>query len=1049
MPKVDKELNDLKMLLAGLPAEFANIFAPKVRKEINKLVDIRTKYLKNYITETMLRTISAKDNMHRMLTPISFDSITNAIDSVEDYVPTRRLDLSNIRDKQAAYDGLSAGMVLTGAFANAVKVIAYLSRTGVSPELAKYLGEYESIRTRKKELLAHFRLEEVLDEINELNKLIEGEYSQKEKVKRLITAPKSENTPLLNMASRFNLNGTAFTKLEYWDSEHNYKVSEVFDALINAAIDNLKLGHLSDARINVVSGSTVVGLLSVGVPMNTIVQMMYQPIFDPLFSGKINRLDIWLAKLKENEKVKKALENYESQDLQDSDLLMGLEFKKALGRQATLDDILKSPELLASQIQALTVFEKGNRIGEDIRNLADFMNIIRELDVFVEDIDQQRANFNSKIGQVIEDGGNPVLITKSNFSLWIPNLFSSNPHLHEAFKTFETLEEVIERTFPLHSAPARTFARKVYDAMNLSDEGSIDSVEANLVDMRRSLAAYLMTSLVWDDVQDTQQIKIAIPGTKMKTTLSLARSYSEKVVDKLTKIRNYAIANQHKNTFLDYVSAYRDDFGVLRINFKGGVNLNSSDVESIVKGYSQLAKYSINKDGEVRYDETRLSSEMSDIQRELMNYAIINYGLQFSTTNYSNYIPASHLQVVDVLFEESLRRLVNNMQGDTIQASSIVNQFKLIYAVKNGDRLAFVPRERMIPFYETESYDADARKVTTRVYQGVATVENSKVYYDRKVRLDPKTKTEQFIRVSFDNRTSVYKLVMMDDTYAYYQVVGKNTDIFFSPLPKSDLYSNTLEFYRSTDYFDPFEFTLIYSDVNTQITNVNVGDELVVTSMTSIQTADPKVNFIEIGQEFWVSPAYNADRTSRLRVKLLELPKKDPGNKRGFTYKVQVVAPKVNMLKSIPGSRVSYANYFTREDVLDNPTSTFLYADVETKSGAAGVAAQLRNLPNAIGIPVKKAANSKSESFYSDEEFEINKAAIDAALEAVPFRVPLIVPSVGFGVGLGDLANKAPKTLGYIRKRINELSTMELQTPELDAERSELDKIEDNCNNGL
>lgn len=35
----------------------------------------------------------------------------------------------------------------------------------------------------------------------------------------------------------------------------------------------------------------MIGLTALGVPIDISVQMMYQPIFDPLFSGKINRLD--------------------------------------------------------------------------------------------------------------------------------------------------------------------------------------------------------------------------------------------------------------------------------------------------------------------------------------------------------------------------------------------------------------------------------------------------------------------------------------------------------------------------------------------------------------------------------------------------------------------------------------------------------------------------------------------------------------------------------------------------------------------------------------
>lgn len=376
-----------------------------------------------------------------------------------------------------------------------------MSRTGTDESLTSYLAEYEHLVAKESEIVN--RISQLgsttasIQELEQLRKLLNTEYSKKKRIERILAAPKSESTPLLNSANRFKINNTLHNKLEYWDSLGEYKVPEAFDTLINAAIDNLKLNYLSDARINVASGSTIVGLLSVGVPLKTAVQLMYQPIFDPLFSGKINRLDSWLAELKQEPKIVAALESAEYQNLTDEDLLAGLDFRKSFGNQVPLESILNDPEMLASQIQALLVFERAHKIGEDIRNLADFMNIIRELDVFVEDVDSRRSKFHSNIGQVVRNqNGESILISPSDFSLLIPNLFTSNPHLLEAYNTFETLENLITDTFMIHSKEIRQFAKQVYKYMDLSDEGEIASEDANLVDMRRNLAAYLLTTIV-------------------------------------------------------------------------------------------------------------------------------------------------------------------------------------------------------------------------------------------------------------------------------------------------------------------------------------------------------------------------------------------------------------------------------------------------------------------------------------------------------------------------------------------------------------------------
>lgn len=496
---IDEELSELNNLLSSVPAEYSKVFTPKIKKEINKLKDVRSKYLKNYITETMLRTISSAEveSMYRMVNPISFDAITDAITEIKDYLPVRTLDLSDIADKQAGYSGLSAGVVLTGAFANAVKVIAYISRSGPSNDLQSYLNEYGEVRSKLKslELQAALTPNSGLDvQINQLKALIKNQYSSKQRKQKIENSTNSENTPTL--VNKFTIDDKVHSQIEYWDSVNNYKVSEVFDTLINAAIDNLKLGHLENARINVMSGSVVVGLLSVGVPMNTVVKILYQPIFDPLFSGKINRLDVWLSKIKKELEAEIA-DSDSIISITTDELLDGLKFRSSTGDNIKLDTIKANQEVLRIQLAALRIFERGNKIGEDIRNLADYMNLIRELDVFIEDIDQKAIDFSNNVGNISYDPllDESVLITHADFSLNIPNLFRNNPHLAETQKTFESLQSLLNNTFLLHSEASREFAKRVYTSMDLNDEGDLNTVSANLANMRRSLAHYILTSI--------------------------------------------------------------------------------------------------------------------------------------------------------------------------------------------------------------------------------------------------------------------------------------------------------------------------------------------------------------------------------------------------------------------------------------------------------------------------------------------------------------------------------------------------------------------------
>jgi len=535
----------------------------------------------------------------------------------------------------------------------------------------------------------------------------------------------------------------------------------------------------------------------------------------------------------------------------------------------------------------------------------------------------------------------------------------------------------------------------------------------------------------------------------MNTTLSLARSYSENVANDLIKIRNYAIKHGHKNTFLDYISKYVDDYGVTRLSFKGGVNLNSSDVELIVKGFNNLSRYEI-VDGEVVYDAHKIVSE-SPIQKALLNYAILNYGLQFSSSNFSNYISANHLKEIDEEYNSKLEKLVSSLENnDGVYIPGLVNQFQLIYAVMQGNRLPFVAREKFAPYYEKTINTADGQK-TERVYQGadmvthLETASRRKVFYDRRVKLDEDQKPLSYIKVSYNNRTSIYKLMVYTRKYAYYQIVGKTSDIFYTPIPETDFYGKPITYYAFYDYFNPFEFTLKYSDISKDLAAIAVGDEIKVTSMTGIESDKRGEMFINVGDEFWISAAYNADRLDRIRVKLLAKPSTGGGNKKGFIYKVQVVEPNnIKQRRSAPGSRISYLSYFTREDVIDDNESVYLFADNIEGKGRIGNDTSLRGLPNAIAIPTKKKVGTKKDSFFSDDEAESNKLLIDAAFELIPKDKKVVVSSLSLGMALDDLSEVAPLTSEYIKFKLRELNN--IPVTQLTDEKNLLEDLENNCN---
>lgn len=118
--------------------------------------------------------------------------------------------------------------------------------------------------------------------------------------------------------------------------------------------------------------------------------------------------------------------------------------------------------------------------------------------------------------------------------------------------------------------------------------------------------------------------------------------------------------------------------------------------------------------------------------------------------------------------------------------------------------------------------------------------------------------------------------------------------------------------------------------------------------------------------------------------------------------------------------------YITREYVKANPDKLFLFGDNLEHRGFGGQAAAMRGEPNTVGIPTKKKPTRDDDAFLTDDEFEINKSVIEAALSPVFIAVSdnnitLVIPADGLGTGRAELDRRAPQTFAYLQRRLADL----------------------------
>ena len=119
--------------------------------------------------------------------------------------------------------------------------------------------------------------------------------------------------------------------------------------------------------------------------------------------------------------------------------------------------------------------------------------------------------------------------------------------------------------------------------------------------------------------------------------------------------------------------------------------------------------------------------------------------------------------------------------------------------------------------------------------------------------------------------------------------------------------------------------------------------------------------------------------------------------------------------------KIIFQGEITREIVRRNKNKIYLFGDNLEREGYGGQAAAMRGELNAIGIPTKKKPDMNESSFFTDDEFEDNKDAIDAAVARIPKDATVIIPMAGLGTGRAQLKERAPKTFEYLNKKIRDL----------------------------
>ncbi len=1051
----------------NVPQEFKKVLGPVINKELSTLKSLRTKYLKNRVIDIMLEIVSNESNVVRTFSGISFAPLDDALTYIPKDLMTNidSLDLSNVRDRFKAYLSVSSGAALIGAFANGSKSFGYISRAGDDSkflDLFKQTNLLKALIKKKGDKITSEDIKPFInylsdfyksivttpEEIETLNKVMESisTYTASQAADTLIEAFKViyKNTtlfkaetlnqdllPALNPKQTItiseNSNTIIYDRLRDVDSDGKNKTTQAYSTLTNAAVDDLNEGFLSRTRINTNTGSAVIGMVALGVPFRVIIKLLYQPILSSLSGGKINKLDGWYSAI--YKEYEDAIDELDGETLSvNNDLDVFINNTKTYKYQNMgVLEMLKSmtPSERTSQLKALVVFMKAHRIGEDSRNLSKFLNIIRSWSVFTHDMATDMDNLHSKIGKPLknDETGDVVLQPNLEFSFYIPNLFNNSEHIKQGYLAFTGMIDLIKNNFLVHNPSIESFADSIRVRLNLYED---DSANLELSKIKSSLQHYLMSSKIATKLKAPRIATYKNKKTKKETKflVSGSRSFMDKVAKDIKLIKDYAQLNGHNNAFLDNLVTTYDRYNLARISYRTPSSLKNDDMIDMLIGFKNLNRYKI-VDGQVITLLPSYPNEVSQIQSDLRDYAILSAGVSYAGNGFSSFIPAHILRDVDSFTNKKLQDIIDYSTTDQFKS-----HFALSYTMLNASKLPFI---RWEDIHKVNL--ADKGEKANFDLSGIDTVKTEKaekkVYYDLKVIKDS-NKAPKYIRRQYGkNSITVYRKVLATDEAAYYQIVGSANNVVFEPVDQTDAS------FDSTKLFNPFSPFIGYSLINE--------------TSNTFETNSRLMRHLNVGEVINIYPDYSYDRINNIQVEILSKSKSDTG---GILVKYKQVEAKPKENKKLIDLKVLnlldsgidaedlgnevlnlvsdtkpvqiYKGFWTREEVALQPDKLFLFGDnaEDFISGYVPKSTQavIRGLPNALGIITKRNRFKSDSSYLNDQDFDAFKEQLDSVIEeALSSGLTIVIPEDGIGTGAAKLKEKAPLLFDYLAERLGEL----------------------------
>jgi hypothetical protein len=129
---------------------------------------------------------------------------------------------------------------------------------------------------------------------------------------------------------------------------------------------------------------------------------------------------------------------------------------------------------------------------------------------------------------------------------------------------------------------------------------------------------------------------------------------------------------------------------------------------------------------------------------------------------------------------------------------------------------------------------------------------------------------------------------------------------------------------------------------------------------------------------------------------------------------------------------IRYEKYIRRDMLKAEPDTLWVFGCNFEKEGLGGQAKEMRDEPNAVGIPTKRSPSMSEKAFLSDEDYsewwaKSEKSVLKLILHHMEGGM-IVWPLNDIGTGLADLPRRAPnimKSIQRIKAKLEDQDTEE------------------------